>query len=160
MELTKIEIEDDFPLMISLCGKLIWKRNRKDEIVVDCLLDRQEDNYSITSISCTELKPSMNKNKIVEVLKYFFHICDEHMSPQCMWGTNECDYESLLINYDIAEKEKFESVFNEITRQFPLLKQPENFLEEIPEEKTLTDMISNIEVAYPSTWMVDYIREN
>ena len=159
MELTNIEINDDFPLMISLDGKSIWKKNDKDEIIVDQLLDRQEDGSLITSISCTELKPSVDKNKLLDVLKYFFSVCDEGLSPQCMWRTNDCDYISLLVDYDYESEKQFENAFNEIIKQFPELKQSENFIEEIPNGKTLLDMVSCIDVAYPTTWTVEYNKE-
>lgn len=159
MELKKIEINDDFPLMISLCGKSIWKKDENNKVAVDCLLDRQEDNYTMTTISCTELKPSVDKNKLIDILKYFFSVCDEHMSPQCLWGTNNCNYSSLLKNYEAGKNKPFDDIFAELTKQFPELKQPENFLEKVPKGKTLLDVVSSIEIAYPRTWTVDYIKE-
>lgn len=159
MELKSIEIKDDYPLFISLCGKSIWKRDEKNKIVIDHLLDRSEDNYTITSISSTELKPSIDRNKLIAVLKYFFSVCDISISPQSLWATDNCGYKSLMIDYEIDKKRMFESVFNEITKQFPKLKQAENFIEEIPEGKTLLDMVSEIEVAYPETWTIDYVKK-
>lgn len=161
MELKNVKIEDNFPLIIILSGKSIWKQNENNEIVIEHLVDRREDNYTITGISYVKLKPSVDKNKLISILQYFFSICDKSLSPQSMWMTNDCNYKSLLIEYKVDEskKKQFEDAFNELTKQFHELEQAENFLEEIPKGKKLLDVVAEIEVAYPETWTVDYIVE-
>lgn len=165
MELKNIKIKDDFSLMISLYGKSVWRKDENDELEVCYLVDREKDNCMLTSISCTEVKPSIDRKKLMEVLKYFFPVCDEYISPQCMWGTDDCDYISLMLDYEIGKnqtlqsKERFENVFVEMTKYFPELKQSEKFLEKIPDGKSLLDMVCCIEVAYPKTWNAYYLKE-
>ena len=159
MNIKKIEIEDDFPLCIQLLAKSVWRQNEKDEIVVERLLDRRENNCTLVTFSYTELKPSSDQKKLIDVLQYFFSVCNEHISPQCMWMTDDCSYNSLFINYDMDEKKQFDTVLNEITKLFPELKQTENFSVKIPKGKKLEDVISQIEVAYPETWTVEYAIE-
>ena len=154
MQLTKIQITDDFPLMIVLCGKSIWKYDENHHLQVETLLNRNEDNYTITSVVCTELKPSENRQKIKNILKWFFPVCDAHMSPQGLWGTDDCDYNSLLLDYQ--DNTNFDEIFIEITKQFPELREPKNLLEKIPNGLHLRDVIATIEIAYPKTWNIKY----
>lgn len=162
MELKNIEIKDNYPLSIMLYGKAIWKCNNKsNKVKDDYLLDRQEDSCCLQPISCPiNLYPSVDKKKAIDILQHFFSVCEEGLSPQSLWGTSDCDYESLLLDYDLAEdKKQFEMVLDEMTKRFPELKDSKNFIEKIPEGKTLTDMVSQIEVAYPCTWTVSYTKK-
>ena len=42
---------------------------------------------------------------------------------------------------------------------FPKILNSENYLEKIPNDKLSMNNVSLIEVAYPSTWIVDFIRK-
>lgn len=152
LELTNIEIKDDFPLNISFNGK-------SSSLKTVNLVDREADNCIITEISETELKPSTDKKKIIDVLKYFFSVCDVGLSPQCMWRTDNCDYESLMLEFEPNNKEKFEEILEKMIEFFPELKEEKNFLDGMPKGKTLLDVIYIIEVAYPTTWTVEFIRK-
>lgn len=158
-KLEKIEIKDDFPLMVALYGKSSWKKDKNGKIIVKHLLNRQADSCTITPISCAELKPSADRNRLIEVLRYFFSVCDEGLSPQSLWASNDCDYKSLLKDFDMGKNKQFDTVFDKIITLFPELKQPENFLEEISKGESLRDVVSEIEVAYPETWTVEYTKE-
>lgn len=161
MELKSIEIKDNYPLLISLSGKSIWNQDNNGKISIERLLDRHSDSCLLTTISGDEItNSSVNKKEVIDTLQYFFHVCEEGLSPQSMWETDDCGYESLTLDYDMAEdKQQFEAVLDEITKRFPELKDPKNFIEKIPEGKTLMDMVSQIEVAYPCTWTVSYTKE-
>lgn len=156
MKLTQLTITDDLPLMIHLCGKSIWVIDKDKKIHVERLLERKEEKYTITDIICTGMKPSEDMQKITDTLHYFFQVCDPDMSPQILWSNKDCDYKSLLLDYENGQT--FDPVFTEITKQFPELKNPENLLEKIPEGKHLIDVVSTIEVAFPGTWNVEYER--
>lgn len=161
MKLKNIEIKDNYPLSIILSGKSIWNKSDNGIINIERLLDKHSDSCLITAISGTEIMDSLvNKEKVIDILQYFFSACDEGLSPQSLWRTDDCDYESLLLEYDFAEnKKQFEAVLDEMTKRFPDLKDPKKLFEDIPEGKTLTDMVSQIEVTYPCTWTVDFIRK-
>ena len=157
LELKNIKINDDYPLILSLNGKSIWKINENEQIEIANLLNRTEENYTITTISEIKIKPSIQIDLIIDVLNYFFGVCDEDCSPQIMWETDDCKYISLFKNYDISNKEEFNRVFERIIKQFPRLNEPVNFLETIPENEVFINMVSQIELAFPATWNVDFI---
>lgn len=156
MKMTQLTITDDLPLVITLCGKSVWTLDKNKKVSIERLLDRKEDNYTITAVICTGVKPSEDTQKITDTLHYFFQMCDPGMSPQSLWGDENCAYKSLLLDY--REGQSFDQVFTEITKRFPALKNPENLLEQIPEGKHLIDVVSTIEIAFPSTWEVEYER--
>lgn len=156
MKLTQLTITDDLPLVINLCGKSLWAIDDNKKIHVERLLERKEENYTITAIICAGIKPSEDAQKITDTLHYFFQVCDPGMSPQSLWGDENCAYRSLLLDYQ--KEQSFDQVFAEITKRFPELRNPENLLEKIPEGKRLIDVVSTIEIAFPSTWNVDYER--
>lgn len=156
--LKKIKITDDYPLIVSFGGKSIWKIDNNEKVKIESLLNRTEESCTITTLSEVRLKPSSSKNEIEDFLNYFFGVCDVGTSPQIMWGTDDCDYVSLSILFEY-DKEHFDSVYQKTIEHFPKLLNSENHLEKIPNDKLNMDYVSLIEVAYPSTWIVDFIRK-
>lgn len=159
MKLTQLQITDDFPVYINLCGKSVWKSDENQQIYTDSILDRKDEkSFLITTITGTELKPSDEKNKLMDLLYYFFPICDEDTSPQNLWCTADCGYRSLMLDYQPGQEQQFDRILTEIMKRFPELKNPERLIEKIPDGKHLKDVISMIEIAYPATWDVEYER--
>lgn len=155
-----IKIDDDFPLIISLNGKSKWKRNNDGQIEVENLINRMEESYTITTISEIRIKPSHCEVAIKDFLKYFLGVCDASCSPQSMWKTKDCDYTSLIVDYKINNEEQFDNICKKILNKFPRLANTENFLIKLQKNENLLNMVSQIEVAYPSTWSVDFIIVN
>lgn len=157
MKLTQLQITDDFPISINLCGKSVWKSDRNKKIYTDSILDRKDEkSFCVTAITGTELKPSEGRQKLTDLLTYFFPLCDEHASPQSLWMTDQCSYQSLLLDYCPEQEQQFDQILTEIMKQFPELKDPERLLEKIPDGMHLRDVVSMIEIAYPDTWVVEY----
>lgn len=158
--LKKIKITNDYPLIVSFGGKSIWKIDNKEKVEIESLLNRTEESCMFTTLSEVRLKPSSYKNEIEDFLNYFFGVCDVGTSPQSMWGTDDCDYVSLSLLFDCSsDMEHFDSVYKKTIEYFPKLLNSENYLEKIPNDKLSMNNVSLIEVAYPSTWIVDFIRK-
>lgn len=149
-------MNDNFPLIISLNGKVEWELDDNKDIVDSHLVNRDDARCTFSTISQTMLYPSSDKAKIVFTLNYFFKVCDVGASPQCTWKTDDCDYISLLLPYTRFDQIKFDLVRNKILEQFPELLMPENCLEKLPGYGKTKDYIASIEVAYPATWTVEY----
>ena len=151
-ELKKLEIKDDIPLYVTLDSLTTWDKNENR----DKFVTRNADSCIYTPVYMLKLYPSSSKEKIVTLLEYFFKVCDVGVSPQCMWETDDCDYNSLLLPYTRYDQIKFDLVRNKILEQFPELLMPENCLEKLPGYGKTEDYIVSIEVAYPETWTVEY----
>lgn len=158
LELKALKMNDNFPLIISLNGKVEWELDDNKDIVDSHLVNRDDARCTFSTISQTMLYPSSDKAKIRSTLNYFFNVCDESLSPQCTWKTDDCDYISLLLPYTRYDQIKFDLVRNKILEQFPELLMPENCLEKLPDYGKTEDYIASIEVAYPATWTIDFIE--
>lgn len=101
LELKALKMNDNFPLIISLNGKVEWEFDENMDIVNNHLVNRDDARCTSSTISQIMLYPSSDKAKIVSTLNYFFSVCDESLSPQCMWKTDDCDYMSLFLEYHI-----------------------------------------------------------
>ena len=95
LELKKLQIKDDIPLYVTLDSLTTWDKNENRYKFVT----RNADSYVYTPVYMLKLYPSSSKEKIVTLLEYFFKVCDVGVSPQCMWETDDCDYNSLLLPY-------------------------------------------------------------
>lgn len=153
-ELKKLEIKDDIPLFVTLDSLSTWDKNENRYKFVT----RNADSCVYTPVYMLKLYPSSSKEKIVTLLEYFFKVCDVDVSPQCMWKTDDCDYNSLLLPYTRYDQIKFDLVRNKILEQFPELLMPESCLEKLPGYGKTEDYIVSIEVAYPETWTVEYAK--
>ena len=152
LELKTLQIKDDIPLYVTLDSLSTWDKNENRYNFVT----RNADSCVYTPVYMLKLYPSSSKEKIVTLLEYFFKVCDVGASPQCMWKTDDCDYISLLLQYTRYDQIKFDLVRNKILKQFPELLMPENCLEKLPDYGKMEDYIVSIEVAYPTTWTVEY----
>lgn len=156
LELKTIKITDDFPLYITFNGKASYKLDTNGKLEIESLLNRNIENSTSLAISNVGFNPSLHKNKILEILHFFFKACNASLSPQGLWSTDDCNYRSLILDFDITETDFFEQVYLEMIKRCPELTQEENFVVEIPEKDKLKDFVSQIEVAYPETWTVEY----
>lgn len=152
LELKTLQIKDGIPLYVTLDSLSTWDKNENRYKFVT----RNADSCVYTPAYILKLYPSSSKEKIITLLEYFFKVCDVGASPQCMWKTDDCDYISLLLQYTRYDQIKFDLVRKKILEQFPELLMPENSLEKLPDYGKLEDYVASIEVAYPSTWTVEY----
>lgn len=67
-------------------------------------------------------------------------------------------YMSLLLEYKKASEFEFDQNVERIIETFPDLIQSENVLLEIPKDKKIKNMIYMIEVAYPTTWNIEFFE--
>lgn len=158
LELKALKMNDNFPLIISLNGKVEWEFDENMDIVNNHLVDRDDARCTSSTISQIMLYPSSDRAKIVSTLNYFFSVCDESLSPQCTWGTDDCDYMSLLLEYHIYSEFEFDKNVEKMINMYPDLLHSENVLLEIPKDKKIKNLVYMIEVAYPVTWTIDFIE--
>lgn len=158
LELKALKMNDNFPLIISLNGKVEWELDDNKDIVDSHLVNRDDARCTFSTISQTMLYPSSDKAKIRSTLNYFFNVCDESLSPQCMWGTDDCDYMSLFLEYHIYSEFEFDKNVEKMINMFPELLHSENVLLDIPKDKKIKNLVYMIEVAYPVTWTIDFIE--
>ena len=156
LELKTLQIKDDLPLYVTLYSKAPWGVNENGDIKRYKLVTRHANCFAYAPVYNLKLYPSSNKEKIDELLQYFFKVCDVGASPQCVWKTDDCDYMSLLLPYTRYDQIKFDLVRNKILEQISELLMPENCLEKLPDYGKMEDYIASIEVAYPETWTVEY----
>lgn len=140
LELKTLKMNDNYPLIISLNGKVEMGKDKDINLV-----DRDEIGCSFS-----------NKAVIESTLNYFFSVCDVGLSPQCMWETDDCDYMSLFLECRISNVVEFNKNVEKMIDMFPELIHAENILLEIPKDKAIKDMVYMIEVAYPATWTVEF----
>lgn len=151
LELKTLKMNDNYPLIISLNGKVEMGKDKDINLV-----DRDEIGCSFSTISQVMVYPSSNKAVIESTLNYFFSVCDVGLSPQCMWGTDDCDYMSLFLECRISNVVEFNKNVEKMIDMFPELIHAENILLEISKDKAIKDMVYMIEVAYPATWTVEF----
>lgn len=152
LELKTLQIKDDIPLYVTLDSLSTWDKNENRYKFVT----RNADSCVYTPAYILKLYPSSNKEKIDELLQYFFKVCDVGASPQSVFKTDDCNYISLFLEYTRYDQIKFDLVCNKILKQFPELLIPENCCEKLPNYGKTEDYIASIEVAYPETWTVEY----
>lgn len=75
-----------------------------------------------------------------------------------MWKTDDCDYMSLLLEYKKASEFEFDQNVERIIETFPDLIQSENVLLDILKDKEIKNMLYMIEVAYPTTWDIEFFE--
>ena len=150
LKLKPLQLNDNFPLIISLIGKV--GRGVDEEMN---LVDRDDSGYNFSTISQIKLYPSSDKKKIESILNDFLNVCDDDLSPQCMWKTDDCDYMSLLLEYKKNSEFEFDQNAERIIETFPDLIQSENILLNIPKNNSIENLVYMIEVAYPTTWNIE-----
>lgn len=154
LELKTLQIKDDIPLYVTLDSLSTWDKNENRYKFVT----RNADSCVYTPVYMLKLYPSSNKEKIDNLLQYFFKVCDVGASPQSVFRTDDCDYISLFLEYTRYDQIKFDLVCNKILGQFPELLIPVNCCEKLPNYGKMEDYIASIEVAYPETWTVEYAK--
>ena len=154
LELKTLQIKDDIPLYVTLDSLSTWDKNENRYKFVT----RNADSCVYTPVYMLKLYPSSSKEKIVTLLQYFFKVCDVGASPQSVFKTDDCDYNSLFLEYTRYDQIKFDLVCNKILGQFPELLIPVNCCEKLPNYGKMEDYIASIEVAYPETWTVEYAK--
>ena len=127
LKLKPLQLNDNFPLIISLIGKV--ERGVDEEMN---LVDRDDSGCNFSTISQIKLY------------------------PQCMWKIDDCDYMSLLLEYKKASEFEFNQNVERIIETFPDLIQSENILLNIPKNNSIENLVYMIEVAYPTTWNIEF----
>ena len=158
LELKTLQIKDDLPLYVTLYSKAPWGVNENGDIKRYKLVTRHANCFAYAPVYNLKLYPSSNKEKIDELLQYFFKVCDVGASPQSVFKTDDCNYISLFLEYTKHDQVKFDLVRDKILGQFPELLMSENCYEKLPDSAKLEDYIASIEVAYPETWTVEYAK--
>lgn len=153
LKLKPLQLNDNFPLIISLIGKV--ERGVDEEMN---LVDRDDSGCNFSIISQIKLYPSSDKEKIESILNDFLNVCDDDLSPQCMWKTDDCDYMSLLLEYKKNSEFEFDQNVERIIETFPDLIQSENILLNIPKNNSIENFVYMIEVAYPTTWNIEFFE--
>lgn len=158
LELKTLQIKDDLPLYVTLDSLTTYVVNKNRDLKGYKFVTRNADSCVYTPVYILKLYPSSNKEKIDELLQYFFKVCDVGASPQSVFKTDDCNYISLFLEYTRYDQIKFDLVCNKILKQFPELLIPENCCEKLPNYGKMEDYIASIEVAYPETWTVEYAK--
>ena len=156
LELKTLQIKDDLPLYVTLYSKAPWGVNENGDIKRYKLDTRHANCCTYTPFYNLKFYPSSNKEKIDNLLQYFFKVCNVGASPQSVFQTDDCDYISLFLEYTRYDQIKFDLVCNKILKQFPEMLIPENCCEKLPNYGKMEDYVASIEVAYPETWTVEY----
>lgn len=156
LELKRLQIKDDLPLYVTLYSKAPWGVNENGDIKRYKLVTRHANCCTYTPFYNLKFYPSSNKEKIDNLLQYFFKVCNVGASPQSVFQTDDCDYISLFLEYTRYDQIKFDLVCNKILKQFPEMLIPENCCEKLPNYGKMEDYVASIEVAYPETWTVEY----
>lgn len=71
LELKALKMNDNFPLIISLNGKVEWELDDNKDIVDSHLVGRDDARCTFSTISQIMLYPSSDKAKIRSTLNYF-----------------------------------------------------------------------------------------
>lgn len=128
MKLIGLKIDKN-PLSVDF----MWKPNRKrDEDFA------YQELYNDLYFEITDL------DKISEIMDYFVNKCDEHTSPQGLWGYKGIDYQTLMKDY--KENSDFDEVLDHIIKILGISL--------IDEDRSY---IACIDVSYPETWEVQII---
>ena len=128
MKLIGLKIDKN-PLSVDF----MWKPNRKrDEDFA------YQELYNDLYFEITDL------DKISEIMDYFVNKCDEHTSPQGLWGYKGIDYQTLIKDY--KENSDFDEVLDHIIKILGISL--------IDEDRSY---IACIDVSYPETWEVQII---
>lgn len=159
LELKTLQIKDDLPLYVTLDSLTTYVVNENRDLKRYKFVTRNADSCVYTPVYMLKLYPSSDKAKIRSTLNYFFNVCDESLSPQCMWGTDDCDYMSLFLEYHIYSEFEFDKNVEKMINMFPELLHSENVLLDIPKDKKIKNLVYMIEVAYPATWTVEYLTK-
>ena len=105
LELKTLKMNDNYPLNISLNGKIKLGGDKDINLV-----DRDDIGCNFSTISQVISYPSSNKAVIESTLNYFFSVCDASLSPQSIWKTDDCDYMSLLLECRISNEFEFDKI--------------------------------------------------
>lgn len=81
LELKTLQIKDDLPLYVTLYSKAPWGVNENGDIKRYKLVTRHANCFAYAPVYNLKLYPSSNKEKIDELLQYFFKVCDVGASP-------------------------------------------------------------------------------
>lgn len=143
LKLKKLKITNDEPLCIYFLGKIKKKIEVKDKETY--IFENREEDICIESPIEEMSFEVKDKEKIKNILFYFFENCDEGKSPQSLWETSEgLGYKSLLKDYSNENEKEFDNICD--------------CLLDVLDEKLKIEriFISSIEVAYPDNWDVVY----
>lgn len=140
MKLKNIKITDKNPLLIQFGAYAKYNGTK------DILFPREEETVFIHSLE-EESFEILEHSKVLKILEYFAKVCIPSLSPQCLFKTEKVDYVSLILEYPY-NPQKFEEVIKKLL----------DLSGEKIENKEIIPYISWIEVSYPRTWNVEYLK--
>lgn len=149
MKLKKLEITDNLCLNVEILGNVKdlsrfysesnYDPNKPTDLSIfakrniPSVLSDIIDNFEIT-----------DKEIIKKIMEYFVPVCDPHMSPQGLFGTEEADYMSLMFDIRAAKGKEYDKIIDAIYtlagRKF---------------DENWREYVSSICVSYPETWVVE-----
>ena len=140
MKLKNIKITDKNPLLIQFGAYAKWDGTK------DILFPREEETVLIHSLE-EESFEILEYSKVKKILEFFAKVCTPSLSPQCLFKIEKVDYVSLILEYSY-KVQKFDEVIKNLLE----------LSEEKIENQKIIPYISWIEVSYPRTWNVEYLR--
>ena len=140
MKLKNIKITDKNPLLINFGAYAKWD-GPKD------IISPREEGPDLIHFLDEEIFEILEHSKVLKILEYFAKVCTPSLSPQCLFKTEKVDYVSLILEYPY-NPQKFEEVIKKLL----------DLSGEKIENKEIIPYISWIEVSYPRTWNVEYLK--
>lgn len=149
MKIKKLEITDDLGLDVEIlgnvkdlsrfCSESNYDPNKPTDLSIfakrniPSVLSDIIDNFEVT-----------DKETIKKIMAYFVPVCDPHMSPQSLFGTEEADYMSLILDIRAAKGKEYDKIIDAIYtlagRKF---------------DENWREYVSSICISYPETWNVE-----
>ena len=140
MKLKNIKITDKNPLLIQFGAYAKWD-GPKD------IISPREEGPDLIHFLDEEIFEILEHSKVLKILEYFAKVCTPSLSPQCLFKIEKVDYVSLILEYSY-KVQKFDEVIKNLLE----------LSEEKIENQKIIPYISWIEVSYPRTWNVEYLR--
>lgn len=142
MELNKSVLKEKDPLSVAFLGELKCSKDVSEYKLKDFITrDGRSPILTIATI-CDFNWLIHDKDKIQQIINLFLPRCDKGTSFQSLWGLGGIDYISLFLDFNLKNKDIFDSAVDNICK-----------ILEISIEDKYKKYISSIEVAYPKTWL-------
>lgn len=142
MELNKSVLEEKDPLSVAFLGELKCFKDVSEYKLKDFVARDERKPASTIAVICNFNWHIYDKEKIQQIMNFFLLICDDDTSFQFLWERGGIGYISLFLDYNLKNKDIFDSVVDNICK-----------ILEISVEDNCKNYISSIEVAYPETWL-------
>lgn len=142
MELSKSILKEKDPLSVAFFGELKCSKEMTEYNLNDFVTRDERSPILTVAVICDFNWHIYDKEKIQQIMNFFLLICDDDTSFQSLWERGGIGYISLFLDYNLKNKDIFDSVVDNICK-----------ILEISVEDNCKNYISSIEVAYPETWL-------